>query len=406
LFSYLGYKNNLYYVSDSKDSVVDAVTYSELYNYIVNLGVKIKGVLYCKRTDSLLCEVISGGASKSTRFFKEEVYNLYGDEYTVLGDYTKGSNKILIRHNICGSKYEQEPRLILSGKRCLKCYGKVKGTTNSFKEFIFNTVGSDYTLLSEYTGANNKVTLKHNSCGLVYDVTATNFKRGQRCPRCTKSGVSVRSFEEVERLVNAHTSEYKLLSYKNSIADAEFEHLVCGTIFKMKLYTFLYQNGGCPICMKSAPEKLMQIGVGKWFDCKYNYRPDWLLGYNNYKLELDIYIPSRRIAIEYDGRTFHQNRIGLDTLKDNLCEQNGVKVIRLREYRLPKLNSNSYQIFASNYISLRYNKGLDVFEEMMNSLLAVLGIKVRYKLSVDLISKITASTLSSKRRIVDYGDCQ
>lgn len=76
MFSYLGYKNNLYYVSDSKDSVVDAVTYSELYNYIVNLGVKIKGVLYCKRTDSLLCEVISGGASKSTRFFKEEVYNL------------------------------------------------------------------------------------------------------------------------------------------------------------------------------------------------------------------------------------------------------------------------------------------------------------------------------------------
>lgn len=58
-----------------------------------------------------------GGASKSTRFFKkEEVYNLYGDEYTVLGDYTKGTNKILIRHNICGSKYEQEPRLILSGK--------------------------------------------------------------------------------------------------------------------------------------------------------------------------------------------------------------------------------------------------------------------------------------------------
>lgn len=72
MFSYLGYKNNLYYVSDSKDSVVDAVTYSELYNYIVNLGVKIKGVLYCKRTDSLLCEVISGVHQKVQDFLKRK----------------------------------------------------------------------------------------------------------------------------------------------------------------------------------------------------------------------------------------------------------------------------------------------------------------------------------------------
>lgn len=398
MFSYLGCRNNLYYISDSEDSSVEAVTYSELYNSVVNLEIKIKGVLYCKRTDSLLCEVISGGASKSTRFFKEEIYNLYGNEYTVLGNYTKNTNKILIQHNICGNKYEQEPRLILSGKRCPKCYRRVKETTDSFSKFIFDTVGNDYTLLSEYTGANNKVTLKHNGCGLIYNVTAANFKRGQRCPRCTKSGVSVRSFEEVERLVSNYSSEYELLSYKNSIADAEFKHLVCGTIFKMRLYTFLNQNGGCPICMKSAPEKLMQLEIGKWFDCKCNYKPDWLLGYNNYRLELDVYIPSERIAIEYDGLTFHRNRVGLDILKDNLCERNGIKMIRLREYGLPKLNSSSYQIFASNYISLRHNKGLDIFEKMMNSLLVVLGIKTKYILSTDLINKITVNTLNDKRR--------
>lgn len=384
MLSYLGCKNNLYYVSDSEDSSIDTVTYSELYNCIVNLGIKIKGVLYCKRTNSLLCEVISGGVSKSTRFFKEEVYNLYGCDYTVLGNYTKGTDKILIRHNICGEKYEQEPRLILSGKRCPKCYRKVKETTDSFKKFIFDAVGNSYTLLSEYTGANDKVTLKHNNCGLVYDVTAANFKRGQRCPKCTKSGVSKRSFVEVESLVSDYTSEYKLISYTDSISDAEFRHLICGTIFKMKLYTFLHQNGGCPICTKSAPEKLMQLEVGKWFDCKYNYKPDWLLGYNSYRLE-------------YDGRTFHQNRVGLDVLKDNLCERNGIKIIRLREYGLPRLASSSYQIFASNYISLRHNKGLDVFEEMINSLLAILGIKTRYVLSADLISKITANSLNIKK---------
>lgn len=37
MLSYLGCKNNLYYVSDSEDSSIDTVTYSELYNCIVNL---------------------------------------------------------------------------------------------------------------------------------------------------------------------------------------------------------------------------------------------------------------------------------------------------------------------------------------------------------------------------------
>lgn len=403
MLSFVGFKDNMYYISDSDDGIVESVSYTDLYNCIVNMGIHIKGVIFCKRTGQLLCEVISGGKTKSTNFFKEEVYNLYGDEYTVLGNYTSGTNNVLIQHNICGNKYEQEPRLILAGKRCPKCYRRVKETTDSFKKFIYNTVGSDYTLLSEYTGANNKVTLRHNNCGLIYDVTAANFKRGQRCPNCTKRGYSKRSFEDIESLVNNYTSEYKLISYKDSIADAEFRHLICGTVFKMKLYTFLHQNGGCPICTKSAPEKLMQIEIGKWFDCEYNYKPDWLLGYNNYRLELDIYIPSKRIAIEYDGRTFHQNRVGLDVLKDNLCKYNGVKIIRLREYGLPKLNSSSYQIFASSYISLRHNKGLDIFEEMMNSLLAVLGVKTNYVLSADLINKITVNSLHIKRGVNNYG---
>ena len=270
MLSFLGIKDNLYYIKDSDDGVIDKVEYEDLVYYITELNLDIKGIIFCKRTGQLLCEVISGGKSKSTRFFKEEVYNMYENEYTVLGEYTKGSNAILLQHNICGYKYTQEPRLFLSGKRCPRCFRLCKQTTEEFKSFIKKVEGDNYTLLFEYTGANNSITVRHNVCGLSYNVTAANFKRGQRCPNCTKTGVSVRSFNEVAYLVNEHSTNYELVNYINSISNCTLKHLICGTVFDIRLYTFLNHNGGCPLCRHSAPEFLLQEELKKWFKCECN----------------------------------------------------------------------------------------------------------------------------------------
>lgn len=52
-------------------------------------------------------------------------------------------------------------------------------------------------------------------------------------------------------------------------------------------------------------------------------------------MELDIYIPSKRIAIEYDGAFWHNpSKIKRDTKKYQLCQEKGIYLIRIREKRL------------------------------------------------------------------------
>lgn len=83
---------------------------------------------------------------KDTNKFKEEVYSLVGDEYTVLGEYTEATNKILLRHNNCldGDTYEYEttPSSFLKGSRCPHCSRmKIilanKKTTKEFLGYLF-----------------------------------------------------------------------------------------------------------------------------------------------------------------------------------------------------------------------------------------------------------------------------
>jgi len=46
---------------------------------------------------------------KTHEEFIQEVYDLVGNEYTVLGKYINATTKILIRHNTCGHEYVVTP---------------------------------------------------------------------------------------------------------------------------------------------------------------------------------------------------------------------------------------------------------------------------------------------------------
>ena len=49
------------------------------------------------------------------------------------------------------------------------------------------------------------------------------------------------------------------------------------------------------------------------------------------KTEYDIYIPSFKIGIEFDGRYFHKEREVTDKKKYKFSERMGITLIRIRE---------------------------------------------------------------------------
>ena len=58
-----------------------------------------------------------------------------------------------------------------------------------------------------------------------------------------------------------------------------------------------------------------------------------------------MFIPSINTAIEYDGSRWHRS-LEKDLIKDNLCLENHIRLIRVRELNCPKYDSSAEKIYA------------------------------------------------------------
>lgn len=121
---------------------------------------------------------------KTDEQFNKEVYDLVGNEYTFLESYVNARTKIKVKHSKCGDIYKVKPHDFLSGKRCPYCKGNAKKTDAQFKQEVYDLVGSEYTVLGAYVNAYTKIRVKHNQCGHIYKVKPHHFLEGERCPYC------------------------------------------------------------------------------------------------------------------------------------------------------------------------------------------------------------------------------
>lgn len=127
---------------------------------------------------------------KTTAVFKLEMYDLVKDDYLLLSEYTGNLNKVRLRHQTCGHEYEVTPGNFLNGSRCPKCAPHVaaikrRKTTEQFKADVKWAVNNAYEVLGVYSGSNEKILIKHTTCGHQYLVTPNNFLSGSRCPACS-----------------------------------------------------------------------------------------------------------------------------------------------------------------------------------------------------------------------------
>lgn len=94
--------------------------------------------------------------------------------------------------------------------------------------------------------------------------------------------------------------------------------------------------------------------------------------------ELDIYIPSKRIAIEYDGYLWHKNKTKQDLTKNYRCVKEGIKLYRIRE-GLPPLNDSSV-----DYIVQKYQT--DLSEILQKCLSEIIGTDIDVDIKRDAIA--------------------
>ena len=211
---------------------------------------------------------------KTQQQFENEVYELYGDEYKVIGEYINNKTKIRVHHEKCDRDIEVNPYSFLHGHGCKKCScihlrDERRKTTEQFQKDLDKKYNFEYEVVSEYDTAKTDVTIRHKSCGTSITKTPNQI---------------------------------------------------------------LTTNISCPVCgkYKSKGEQKIKHILDKYdicFETQKKYSD--LLGVKNHMLSYDFYLPKENILLEYQGE-YHDGTARNQTDEEFKTQQEHDK--RKREY--------------------------------------------------------------------------
>lgn len=232
------------------------------------------------------------------------------------------------------------------GHWCPHCAKNTLLTYNYIKSEVENRNG---TLLStKYTNIFEKLKIKCY-CENIFYMSFNSIKYGRWCPECgkiKKANKRRHSYDYIKKQIynkrgQLLTEEYRNRSQKLTIK-CNYGHIFDIT------FRNIYNGHWCSGCAINKSQKKLQNIVEKIFKTKVipNYKGfDWLKNpQTNNRLEIDIWLPDLKIAIEYDGiQHFKPTRFGgitqksanrkfiyqkkLDLIKDELIKKHKDDVI-------------------------------------------------------------------------------
>lgn len=257
---------------------------------------------------------------KTTNQFKQEIFDLVGNEYVVNDEYINAKTKLSFIHNIptCMNSFDMTPSNFIYGQRCPKCRESerkqrdiniLKINGKKFYEEVFNDTNGEYEVVGEYLGATEKIDILHNVCNEIFSMTPTHFKRGHRCTnenclhsRWSEACINSNGFYEAFK---KYKDSYEIIdSYNGYKNDMKFKHKVCGCIFQRSPNNFITLGDRCPKCTSityKGENKIEEVLNQKeiYFTSQKSF--DDLKGLKNGLLSYDFYLPQHNLLIEYQG---------------------------------------------------------------------------------------------------------
>jgi hypothetical protein len=286
---------------------------------------------------------------KTHEEFVNQVYDLVGDEYSILSEYNGAEIKITTIHNICSNIWQMNPNHFLRGRRCPICsrVSAARKKTKTHEEFtneVYQLVGDEYLVIGTYVNTSTKIEILHNICGTIFNMSPDAFRQGNRCKKCfrvrlaDKQRKTKEEFEdEVFDLVE---NEYSVIGeYKGAHSKIEITHNICETSWNITPRNFL--NGiRCPKCKSSKGEKKIErwlIVNNIYYVCQHSF-PNCR---NILPLRFDFYLPDYNLVIEYQGQQhfvetgywgkaekLERTQIN-DKVKKKYCKKNNIRYLEI-----------------------------------------------------------------------------
>ena len=290
---------------------------------------------------------------------------------------------------------ETDPRNV-SARSCVKCHWKcsVCGET----EWV--APPSSRTNSGEDVGGCPK-------CGMAR--SARNNRKPRTSGLLVDGAPEIAKEWDVDKNRDEFDMELDMVSMSSNI-NAYWICSRCGASFRNTANHRTNRGDGCPVCSHryrtSFPEKAVLFYVKQAYpDALGNHTPD-IEGIGH--MEYDVWIPSIRTGVEYDGQGWHQSA-DADSKKEQVSFDNGIRLIRIREDKCVE-----YQHLLCQVIYRDQNGGYGSLDKAIIELFAILGCDdvpdVDTKRDNGLIRKhmnmeIIASSLSETRPdVAEYWD--
>lgn len=278
------------------------------------------------------CPICYGHCKDNTDNFIKKCEFVHKGKYDyTLVNYKSSQDKIRIRcpeHGI----FEQIATLHKSGQGCPDCSGSKLKNTAKFIQDAISVHGSKYDYKDAiYINSKESVSIICNQHGTFKQIPNSHL-RGAGCPHCSGNVLlTTETFIEKARLVHGDIYQYDKVSYgRNNRIPVTITCKKHGDFIQTPMDHL--QGCGCSDCIEVVNTSAGESEVKDFIES---------LGVSCHKdrsvldgKEIDIYIPSHKLAIEYNGLFWHsEQRIDKYAHRDKtiLAESKGVRLIHIYE---------------------------------------------------------------------------
>ena len=276
------------------------------------------------------------GIKRTTEDFIKDARKIHDDKY----DYSKvnyqhSSKHVIIICRIHG-EFQQKPDEHLKGHGCPHC-GKVHAQKS--QDHFIEQCNKLYNNKYDYSKVNyiNNKTKVCIICPIhgTFSMTPHHHLQGRGCPKCANKLVTQDDFIAKARHIHKDKYDYSKVIYTDASTPIS---IICPKHGEFQQTPRIHVQGcNCPQCAKE-----INVAETKLFESILNAFPNlcWIHSYRNNnilgRMELDIYNPEYRIAIEYQGKQhfvdseyFHSDFKTVydrDLKKINICQNNDIKL--------------------------------------------------------------------------------
>lgn len=200
-------------------------------------------------------------------------------------------------------------------------------------------------ILGQYVNAKTRVRVQCLKCEQIYDALPSKLMKGKGCPYCSNQKIKA-GYNDLATTHPQIASEWcyerndvvtprdvthgseKVVWWKCQICGCEYQASVASR-------TNTHSSKKCPQCSSqhgtSFREQCVLFYMRQALNCPVESRAQVKMCEQH--KEIDIWIPSLMIGLEYDGEYYHENAIRdrNDSGKDNLAKSSGIRLIRIIE---------------------------------------------------------------------------